>query len=307
MKQAEKKFIGSLIPIGVDLLVLGLFYLSIHSVGTVQFMDKSILPYVPLLIQFILLGFFSVLYYLLFTSDNVRDKIAEFWLAPRRIISKPVQWISRAVIWSVLLIYGFLHFIAYIVVIVMGAAIDPDVVAPWLAAPLSIFLMISVLAFAVLLTFLGGGPDDPAGEQERAQKKLYKELPHRPFWYAIFFGLASVVLPVYTFWMYLTYVTQTDYKTAVKTDSSTRRTIWRWLDGLFGIIFLTILHFELTTKVVSSAPEALGRAAMLFIFLYLPLKFFVLLVHKARLPLLVELIWAGLFFVAQLAIVYTTF
>ena len=68
-----------------------------------------------------------------------------------------------------------------------------------------------------------------------------------------------------------------------------------------------LLHVEVTIQALPSTAGAFNRAVLLFLFLYLPLKLLVVLVNEKRLPFWAEILWAGLFFVAQLLILYTTF
>lgn len=300
----KKQPIKIYVPFIIDILILVGFYFSLRSSNDFNFLNDGILPYAPVFILSILFLFFFAFYFLLITSDKLRKKVGVFWKKRKEISNKWKRRLINWLLWVFLMLYGFVHFILYFVVIVMGSSLDDSLVPTWVAYPTVLILVVSTLVFSILYVYLSGGPDDPEGEVERHRAVMKKSLPKRPVWNSVLFALSSIVLPIYTLWTYLNFISDIEYTSAVKIEPRTHRQIFGWIEILFGILILAILHFEVTVPDANYAGMTLSRAVVFFAFLYLPFKLMSVMVNENRNRFLFELAWAGLFFIAQLVILY---
>lgn len=308
MSKSEKKFVKRVIPLAVDVLVLVGFYISLNVYRSVEFIDERILPFTPLLSLIVLFVFFTLFYYLLMTSDEQRRQVATVWAKRREIKSAPLRILVGLAIGTAIFLYGFVHFIFYFVLLLMGPWLnvpDENAIAISVVHPTVYIMMFAVIAFSLLFTYLGGGPDTPSETLEKRQAKLKASLPTSPLKHAWQFGFTSITLPVFALWTYLAYVVGIPYTSAAVPSEQKRAHLLGWMESLFCLLLLVILHVEVSLRAVDSPQEAIQRATILFFFLYLPLKLMIILVNKYRLPLWFELLWAMLFFVGQLMILYS--
>lgn len=307
MNKPEKEFIKRVIPLVVDVLVLVGFYISLRVYRPEEFIDERILPFTPLLSLIMLFFFYTLFYYLLMTSDEQRRQVATVWAKRMEIKSAPLRILVGLAIGTAIFLYGFVHFLFYLVILLMGPWLNGQgetASAGSVAGPIVSIIIFSTLAFSLLLTYLGD-PDTPSETLEKRQAKLKASLPTSPLKHAWQFGFSSITLPVFALWTYLAYVVGIPYTSAAVPSEQKRAHLLGWMESLFGLLLLVILHVEVSLRAVDSPQEAIQRATILFFLLYLPLKLMIILVNKYRLPLWFELLWAMLFFVAQLMILYS--
>lgn len=308
MNKPEKKFIKRVIPLVVDVLVLVGFYISLRVYRSEEFIDERILPFTPLLSLLVLFVFFTLFYYLLMTSDEQRQHVAAVWAKGMEIKSRVLRILVRLAVGTAIFVYAFVHFIFYFAMLVMGSWLNgqgESAVAVVMARPTVYIMMFSIIVFAILFTYLGGDPDTPPETLEKRRVKLKASLPISPLKHAWQFGLSSMILPVFALWIYLAYVVPIPYISAADPSEQKRARLFGWMELLFGLLLLILLHVEVSLRAVDSPQEAIQRATILFFLLYLPLKLMIILVNKYRLSLWFELLWAMLFFVAQLMILYS--